>query len=145
MDSENCRDEHVGKVVRLGKETATVEIVRSAACEGCKACVFASKKRMKIPASNTVGAVVGDSVVLTPPPAKPMLAYLILFGVPLALLIVGLLVPVAFTDKEPYYFIGAAIGLLVGLAIVLALDRLYYSKKYLSKIVKILQGETKND
>lgn len=146
MDNESCNTpQHIGKVVKVSKNSTTVEIVRSAECEGCKACVFASKKRMKIPVSNTVGAKAGDTVIVSPPPAKPITAYLVLFGLPLVMLVAGLLLAVALTDKEAYYFVGIAVGLAVGLISVLTLDRLYYSKRYLAEIIKIQQGEINND
>lgn len=71
----DCEGVKTGKVVRTKGGNAKVEIERSAACEGCKACVFASKKTVIVTAINEAGAKVGDEVTVLPPPPKPLTAF----------------------------------------------------------------------
>ena len=133
-------DVHVGKVTSLKKGKAYVEIMRSAACEGCKACFFSSRKKsVVLPALNDAGAAENDTVELKPPPPRPYTAFLVLFVLPAAALLAGIIVSAALSLAEPLIISSAFIGLAAGLLAVFLLDRLYYSKKYISRIVGIVE------
>ncbi len=137
---------HEGKVVRLKGKSAYVEVERSQQCNGCKCCMFAAKKNVTFRAANEINAAVGETIVLKSPPTKPMTAYLILFALPIVLLLAGLLIAAQIFQNELIVFAFALIGLSMGLLAVLALDRLYYSKKYTFRIVgrkQILKERTK--
>lgn len=136
----NESDVHVGKVTALKKGKAYVKIMRSAACEGCKACFFAAgKKSIILPALNDAGAAENDTVEIKPPPPRPYTAFLVLFVLPAALLLAGLIASAALSWSEPLIIASAFIGLAAGLLAVFLLDRLYYSKKYISRIIGIVE------
>lgn len=144
----DCEEIKTGKVVRIKGGAAKVEIERTPACEGCKACIFASKKTVIVTAINEAGAKLGDEVTVLPPPPKPFTAFLILFVVPIAALVAALIIAVNIFDSELLCVLFAFIGLAVGLMAVFIADRLYYSKKYVTRItsvINLLQGENTND
>ncbi len=144
----DCEGVKTGKVVRTKGGNAKVEIERSAACEGCKACVFASKKAVIVTAINEAGAKVGDEVTVLPPPPKPLTAFLTLFVLPILTLVGALAIAVNVFESELLCVLCAFIGLVIGLAAVFVADRAYYSKKYVTRITSIInlpQGENTND
>lgn len=142
--SDDCEHRN-GRVVRLKGGTAYVEIVKSAECNGCKACVFGAKgDRLVLPARNDLLAAVGDRVEIIPPPPRPVFAFVMLFVLPLAALLVGLFIARAVTASEPWIIAGAAIGLGAGLSAVFAAEKLVFSKKYVTKIISVQRGEQNN-
>lgn len=142
----NPCEEHMGEVLRVRGGRAYVEIVKTAECNGCKACFFASSgKKIVLPALNAVGAKRGDRVCVVPPLPRPIAAYVMLFVLPMITLLSGLFIAYAFTGRDLVLILSALAGLAAGLIAVLAADRAYFSKKYMTKIVSIIQGEEKND
>lgn len=127
-----------GKVVRVKRSIAYVEIVRSSACEGCKACALASKKVMTLPAANDIGAKPQDKVLVSLAPQKPLVATLMLFLLPLVLMIIALVITSTVVQSELMLALYAFSGLTVGLIIAFVFDKFYYSKKYVSHVIKIL-------
>lgn len=134
-----------GKVVRLKKSVAYVEIERSQECAGCKACALASKKVTTLPAANDVGAKAGDEVLVALASQKPLIATLMLFLLPLVLMIIALVIASLFNQSEPMLALYSFIGIAVGFLITFVFDKLYYSKRYVSHVIEILntrQGDT---
>ena len=127
-----------GKVVRVKRSSACVEIVRSSACEGCKACMLAKKKVTTLYAVNDANANVGDDVLVSLAPQKPLVATLMLFILPLVLMIVALTIAAIAGKSELMLALYALIGLVAGWLIAFVFDKFYYSKKYVSHVIEIL-------
>jgi len=127
-----------GKVVRVKRSIAYVEIVRSSACEGCNACALASKKVTTIPAANDVGAKPGDEVLVSLAPQKPLIATLMLLLLPLALIVTTIAIASAAGQSELMLALYAFSGLAVGFIVAFVFDKFYYSQKYVSHVIKIM-------
>lgn len=82
-----------GIVLRTDSGTAWVKTVRSSACEGCTAkgsCHGAGGEReMEVKAINSVGARVGDRIVLSLETASLLKVTFLIYVFPIVLLIVG--------------------------------------------------------
>jgi positive regulator of sigma E activity len=119
-----------GWVESLHNDTARVVTKRSAACQGCAsksstcACsAMAGPGRFVVEADNPVGARVGDVVELAVLPKMLVVASAVVFGLPLALLIVGAVAGHVlhralslsrFLSADGAAGLGAGVGLLVG-------------------------------
>ena len=85
--------EQTGKVVALDREYATVEIKRLSACDschkaesGCAVCsLMSAGSTHRARALNTVGAAVGDRVVLVADDSRILLYSVLVFILPLVL------------------------------------------------------------
>jgi len=102
-------------VMREGRLMA--EVVRTEACQQCHACQFGQTERVYVdlPKGNYRE---GDMVTLELSEASFSKASLIAYGLPIALLFLGLVVSSAFTDTDWVMAIGAVAGLAVGLGII---------------------------
>ncbi len=127
-----------GKVVRLKNSVAYVEIERSQECAGCKACALAAKKSTTLSAKNDAGANTGDEVLVVLAPQKPLIATLMLFILPLVLMVISIVVALRFDQSEIMLALYAFCGIAVGFLIAFVFDKLYYSKKYVSHVIEIL-------
>ena len=127
-----------GKVVRLKNAVAYIEIERSQECAGCKACALAAKKVTVLPATNDVGAKAGDEVLVALAPQKPLIATLMLFLLPLVLMVIAVVISLRFNQSEPMLALYAFVGIAAGFLIAFVFDKLYYSKKYVSHVIEIL-------
>ena len=86
MDGSNG---HVGLVVGLSAEMAQIRFLRGKQCANCGACLTAGENEMEIALENTLGAKVGDRVVVDLSPKRVVQASLLAYAVPLAFLIAG--------------------------------------------------------
>lgn len=119
----------VGKIVSLGQGTATVAVERTAACprcaagKGCGAGLISGSRQpalleVSVPPHTSVGE--GDEVRLTLEPAHLLRASLLVYGLPLAgivlMLAVGWLLARPLSDPEAiaYACIGLAAGFFAG-------------------------------
>ncbi|AHM56282.1 hypothetical protein EAL2_c09830 [Peptoclostridium acidaminophilum DSM 3953] len=81
-----------GIVVEKSADKAIVSIVRHSACAGCGACGMASESsKVKIEAINTVDANVGELVSIDMKNPDVLKAAFIAYGIPLLVLIAGVL------------------------------------------------------
>ena len=136
-NNANCATEKTGVVVKLKRKIAQVEIKKSSACNGCKACVFGNDKKLILTVDNELKAKKGDEVTLSLPPEKPIAAFLTLYALPLIFVLLGLFVTSRFVSNELIVALGGAVGLAVGFLCIFLPEKLYFSKKYLAKIIKI--------
>jgi len=78
-----------GTVTEIKGNKVVVEIKRSAACRGCRACYRGGNDRMLIEVENCVGAKVGDKVSLDVNSKSLLIAFSTVFMIPLFFLIIG--------------------------------------------------------
>lgn len=80
---------HVGLVVGLNGNMAQIHFLRGKQCANCGACLTAGDNEMEIALPNSLGAKVGDRVVVDLSPKRVVQASLLAYAVPLAFLIAG--------------------------------------------------------
>ncbi len=144
--SNGCQSVKTGSVVKVKGARAFVKFEKTMECNGCKACMFAtSKKEIVLPTKSLDGVKKGDTVSVEFPSARPSHAWLILFALPLFTLLLGVFVAYLCDFSDGITAVCSLVGLLLGLVVVLILEKAYFSKKYLAKILKIIdenqQGE----
>lgn len=79
----------IGTVTELNDGMATVVFKRSKACGDCHACVSFGTDQAQTELKNTLGAKVGDRVSIELHSGSIFKASLILYGIPLAALLIG--------------------------------------------------------
>ena len=100
MDLESIQEE--GIVIETRGKTATVQINRSSACAHCKAGCMEQGGFMVTEAENSAGAQAGDTVRLEFNPRAALTAVLIVFGLPLAALLLGAIITAVVADMVGY-------------------------------------------
>jgi len=111
--------EHVGTVVEVEGDRAMVELETnescgsSAAC-GCCSAMQSGRRRLQVERN---GLQAGDSVEVTMPAASGYLSALVVFGLPLVLFLVGILVGGQFEPAGGANDMATIIGGVAGLAL----------------------------
>jgi positive regulator of sigma E activity len=111
--------EHVGTVVEVEGDRAVVELETtescgsSAAC-GCCAALQSGRRRLQVE-KNDLEA--GDTVEVTMPAASGYLSILVVFGLPLALFVVGMVIGARFEPPGGANDMATIIGGVAGLAL----------------------------
>ncbi|MCL2751598.1 MAG: SoxR reducing system RseC family protein [Firmicutes bacterium] len=127
-----------GTVIHTNGKWATVEFERRAACDGCRACGCRADGKTAARLRNTVGAEVGDIVEARMPEKSPAAAAMILYGIPLLLLLAGVLTGMAFLDDKWAIVTGIAC-MVVSFGVIALIDRLFRrNEKHTAAIVRIL-------
>ncbi len=81
-----------GKVIELKGAQAEVALPPTEGCAGCGKCALGrGGKSMRMELENTVGARVGDEVMVEIPSRDPLAASLLLFGLPLLGMLAGII------------------------------------------------------
>lgn len=112
-------------MVRIDGERAEVEVVPGSACAHCGAtgvCNWTGKKEKTVVARNPVGAKAGEVVVLSRSEKQAAASALLVFGLPALLLVAGVVLG-SLLLSELWAGILAAAGLLVGVVVVLFVNR----------------------
>jgi sigma-E factor negative regulatory protein RseC len=78
-----------GTIVAKEGEQVRVCVKRHASCASCGACGMGNKEDLTLLVVNTVGARVGDQVLLEMPTAKLYQAALLVYTLPLGMLLIG--------------------------------------------------------
>ena len=114
-----------GKVVSTRDDRAEVEVAARGECEHCTAagiCNWTGTSLRKVLAVNKVGATAGDAVVLETVEGTGAKSNLLVFGIPVLLMLAGVLVGGLALRKDLWSGILSGVGLVVGLGIVKAID-----------------------
>ena len=109
----------IGTVLSVDNGRASVVFARSKACGDCTACASFGNGMQRVELENSLGAAEGDRVLIELHAGRVMKASLIMYGVPLAALIAGVLLGSRFGDLY------AALGGIALSALALASIRLF--------------------
>ena len=103
--------ERVGEVVRILEDgKAVVRFERTKACKNCKMCANAGENHALTEVENTLKAKVGDLVEISLHSKSLIQATLIAYGIPLILLLAGVIVGSMWSDA-----VGAIAGIVLAL------------------------------
>lgn len=125
------------RVIEINGDKATVEVERSSACAGCSKShdCFACKKKIKVTAENTVGADVGDRVIIESP-SERILGYAILvFVLPIVISFFAFFISDKLGLSEGLCIAVCALSLIVTLGIELPVLNKNASKKNTIKVI----------
>ena len=127
-----------GIITEIEEHTMMVEFERSSMCEKCGACERAHNA-MRMEVERIGNASLGDRVEVDLPERTVVRAALVAYGIPLALLLVGLVAGSALPGNPDLYAL--ALGLLLAAGAFLALHlterRRRSSGRYAPKVVRI--------
>jgi sigma-E factor negative regulatory protein RseC len=118
---------HIGLVTAITDGTAQIRFLRSSACAHCGACLTVGDSEMEVSLPNTLGAKVGDRVVVDLSPKRVIQASLLAYAVPLLLLIAGVLIGSRYAD-----WAGLVLGVLacgIGYLILRIVEKTSVKKK----------------
>ena len=136
---QTCR----GEVERVDPQGVTVRFRAtgglSEQCAGCRACGAGRPEgRMRVPLSAGVAVSPGQTVAVRRFVADPMAAAVIVFGLPVALMLAGLLAAVALhpgSAGSPAVFLWALAGLALGVLLARLADAAVHHGAALPRIV----------
>jgi positive regulator of sigma E activity len=114
-----------GKVVSTKNDRAEVEVAARGECEHCTAagiCNWTGTSLRRVLAMNETGASVGDVVVLESVEGIGAKSNLLVFGIPVLLMLAGVLVGGLIMHKDTWSGILAGVGLALGFGIVKTID-----------------------
>jgi sigma-E factor negative regulatory protein RseC len=114
-----------GKVVSTRNDRAEVEVAARGECEHCTAhgiCNWTGTSLRKVLAVNKVGAGAGDVVELETVEGTGAKSNLLVFGVPVVLMVTGVLIGGLLLREDLWSGILAGVGLALGLGIVKMVD-----------------------
>jgi sigma-E factor negative regulatory protein RseC len=114
-----------GKVISTRNDRAEVEVAARGECEHCTAagiCNWTGTSLRKVLAVNKVGAAAGDVVELETIEGTGAKSNLLVFGIPVLLMLAGVLVGGLIMHKDTWSGILAGVGLALGFGIVKAID-----------------------
>lgn len=127
-----------GKVIEMKGKLLQLEIPRSAACGGCKACVpMDGKNTMTTFALNECGAKVGDTVEIAPGEGGRALPALILYGIPLVVFVLLVLLFTRFLS-DLYAFLAAFGGLVLCYLIVWLCAKKMNTERFTHRAVRLI-------
>ncbi len=130
-----------GVIVENNQKTSKVKIVRGSMCgDNCGSCNLCGKRETIVFAENNINAKKGDRVVLEMQSKEGLIAAVLVYGAPLLILILGIVIISAFNYNQ-------AKGLLITLCVIvlyfLALKKLDRKMKPSAKVVEVIENETK--
>ena len=123
--------EENGKVVELSDEGTKVEVIPGNMCHHCgaaQACgTFGSRTKIVL-AQNPIDAKIGDLVKLEIKEKTRAVSILLVFGLPIVLLLTGIIVGEILSGDKLAAILGGA-GLVIAFAVVKVIDRLVNKQK----------------
>jgi sigma-E factor negative regulatory protein RseC len=114
-----------GKVVNTKNDRAEVEVAAKGECEHCTAagiCNWTGTSLRKVLAVNKFGAGAGDTVELETVEGSGAKTNLLVFGIPVMLMLAGVLIGGLLLRKDMWSGILAGVGLALGFGIVKIID-----------------------
>jgi sigma-E factor negative regulatory protein RseC len=114
-----------GKVVSTQNDRAEVEVAARGECEHCSAhslCNWTGTNLRKVLAVNKAGAGAGDVVELETVEGTGAKSNLLVFGIPVVLMVTGVLIGGLLLRKDLWSGILAGVGLALGLGVVKIID-----------------------
>jgi positive regulator of sigma E activity len=114
-----------GKVVSTKNDRAEVEVAARGECEHCTAhgiCNWNGTNVRKVLTVNKVGAGAGDTVELETVEGSGAKTNLLVFGIPVVLMLAGVLIGGLVLRKDMWSGILAGVGLALGFGIVKTID-----------------------
>ena len=118
------------------------EVVRTEACQSCRACNFGQQERVYIDVSG-VSCREGDTVDIEIHDSAVTKASAMAYGLPVAALFAGLLIGAAVSDTDYIQALCAAGGLAAGLALVKLIDRrIKRSGRYMPRVTVTSSGDS---
>ena len=135
--------EETGVVVKTDKNFATVKVERKSECKECGMCLFPKNADyIEFNADNSVGAKVGDEVMIRTSESGKILGALLVFLVPLLLIGVAAVIALTLIKKEIYVLILSLSFITVWFAILGLIDKkLKNVKGFSSEILHIIDSE----
>lgn len=144
--------ESIGRVVKRNGGTATVEVRRTSACEGCHknaegGCAVCGllggeKSRMaKAEVRNPIGAEVGDLVRIESPTEKTLLWAAVVFLLPLVLTAAGFAIACAVTESIAWRAVGAAAGFVLCFAGLRILSGILGKREPEATVTEIIESK----
>lgn len=137
----------IGRVTETKDGFATVVVSRKSACESCHAnvegscsgCITFSKRELSVRARNTMGAKVGDRVVLTTDSKKVFFSAFMIFAFPCLMLLAGIATHNNLENTMIQYYAGVILFLVSAIAAPFILN-LRYAKRCDVEITDILNS-----
>ena len=133
-----------GCVIEITSFGANISLSPSAACQGCTASDFCRPKGDDriTEAENRIGAKIGDEVYVEISSKTGLLAFFLLFGLPVILGLVGLLIYPHAQNPNIHGIIYGLAGFALGLIIAKVINNILGRKhKFLPRIVEILSSK----
>ncbi len=131
-----------GRIIALDNGRATVCFELQDACEKCDAramCQVAGSKRT-VSATNSENGQIGDEVVVEQAPGKALFSAFLLFGLPILLAVIGLIIGARWGETASV--ISGISGFAVGLLIAKIINNLLARKSlFLPRITEIVKKE----
>ena len=136
--------DRTGIIVKEMGNYSKVKLVRHTACGNCGACQLGDEQKdIMLVAKNSAGAKMGDLVEVTMATDSVLSAAFIMYVIPLAGLLIGLLIGQALFNGSDVY---SALSGLVLMSLMFMMIKLNDKKflnnyKYTAHILKVLQSE----
>ena len=133
----------LGKVTAVKGNTATVRIDKKDECSKCGMCLFSNNANYtEMPASNELGAKVGDTVEIRRTESLKLISILLVFLVPLVLIGLACGLTYLFMENELWMLGFSVIFILLWYTILAFIDRKIKKLKGFSNVItQIVQKE----
>ena len=133
-----------GKVTAIMDDNVQVQFKRTSACDKCRACSIDQGGNVSIILKNDLGAKVGDIVEVEILGKAVTLSYLIVFGIPLVMALLGVILASAARFSELYSIITVAGSLVFGFLVVFVIDKIIAkNQKFAPKIIRVYNQNSK--
>jgi len=138
--------EHVGTVVEVEGDRAVIELETNESCGssascGCCSALQSGRRRLRVERN---GLEAGDDVEVTMPAASGYLSALVVFGLPLVLFVVGMLIGGQFEPaggaNDMATIIGGVCGLAVAVVIAIFVNRALSTGKNRLQVRRVAAG-----
>lgn len=136
MASEANAAPHTGLVIAVSDGQAVLRFERGKMCKRCGACLAVGAREMEMTLNNTLGVAVGDRVSVQLSGAQVAGASLIAYGIPLLLLLAGILLGSLVSDFAA--LAGGIGGCVVSALLLRLLDRRLRRRKTLQPVMRAI-------